>query len=257
MRPAAHGRDPGIMLLDMLQSSSPYLVGSILLAMLALAGALIPGVAAILVAGAALTGPWEIAAVAVAGCAGCALYATGGWLVGRRYGSRLRLSGAGRRIGERRWSRAEQLATGAGSGPALAAARFLPVVGSLTSIVAGTLGVPYARFIRWTLAGSAVWVTAYLSLGALAGEAMRQNRHLLVPILACVAVVAAGLLVINHRARPPRKAAGTGGAPDPGNALGPGSSGDAPGSGNALGPGGASGSGDTLGPGGASGRILG
>ncbi|WP_344918186.1 DedA family protein [Streptosporangium oxazolinicum] len=196
------------MLLDMLQSSSPYLVGSVLLAVLAFAGSLIPGVAAILVAGAALAGPWEIAAVALAGCAGCVLYATGGWLVGRRYGSRLRRSGAGRRIGERRWSRAEQLATGAGYGPALAAARFLPMVGSLIPIVAGTLRMPYPRFIRWVLAGSAVWVTVYLTLGTLAGEVLRQNRHLLVPILTCVAVVVAGLVVINYRARPPREAAG-------------------------------------------------
>ncbi|MFF5109445.1 DedA family protein [Streptosporangium sp. NPDC000509] len=216
------------MLLDMLQSSSPYLVGSILLAVLTVAGSLIPGVAAILVAGAALTGPWEIAAVAAAGCAGYALCATGGWLVGRRYGSRLRLSGLGRRIGERRWSRAERLATstgadsGAGTGPALAAAPFLPVTGSLTPIVAGALSVPYARFIRWTLAGGAAWVTVYLWLGSLASEALQQNRHLLVPILGCVAVVVASLVVINHRARPAREAAGTGDADGSGHTAGSG-----------------------------------
>jgi|GEM_PF-4441691 len=212
MPSTAAGRDPEDMLLDMLQSSSPYLVGSILLAAVALAGSLIPGVAAILVAGAALAGPWEIAAVAVAGCAGYALYATGGWLLGRRYGSRLRLSGAGRRIGERRWSRAERSARGEGNGLALAAAPFLPVVGSLTPIVAGTLSVPYGRFIRWTLAGGAAWVTVYLWLGALASEALRQNRHLLVPILGCVAVVVAGLVVINYRARRSREMTGTGDA---------------------------------------------
>ncbi|MEV0755683.1 VTT domain-containing protein [Streptosporangium sp. NPDC050280] len=212
------------MLLDMLQSSSPYLVGSILLAVLAVAGSLIPGVAAVLVAGAALAGPWEIAAVAVAGCAGYALYATGGWLVGRRYGSRLRLSGVGRRIGERRWSRAERLATGtgAGNGPALAAAPFLPVAGSLTPIVAGALSVPYVRFIRWTLAGGAAWVTVYLWLGSLAGEALQQNRHLLVPILVCVAVVVAGLVVINHRTRPTLEAAGAGDADGSGHTAGSG-----------------------------------
>ncbi|MEU4405273.1 VTT domain-containing protein [Streptosporangium sp. NPDC023963] len=215
------------MLLDMLQSSSPYLVGSVLLAVLAFAGSLIPAVAAILAAGATLADPRGVAVVALAGCAGCVLYATGGWLVGRRYGSRLRHGGAGRRIGERRWSRAERLATatGAGSGPALAAAFFLPVVGSLTPIAAGASSVPYPRLIRWALAGGAAWVSVYLSLGALAGEALRQNQHLLVPILTCVAVVVAGLLVINHRARPPRERAGTGdavsgsgGSPGPGSA---------------------------------------
>ncbi|MFB9680092.1 DedA family protein [Streptosporangium vulgare] len=198
------------MLLDMLQSSSPYLVGSILLAVLTFAGSLVPGVAAVLVAGAAPADPRGVAVVALAGCAGCVLYATGGWLVGRRYGSRLRRGGAGRRIGERRWSRAERLATatGAGSGTALAAAFFLPVVGSLTPIVAGARRVPYTRFIRWALAGGAAWVSVYLSLGALAGDALRQNRHLLVPILVCVAVVVAALLVIHHRARPSREGTG-------------------------------------------------
>ncbi|MEU8385603.1 hypothetical protein AB0C32_41430, partial [Streptosporangium sp. NPDC048865] len=182
--------------------------------------------------------------------------ATGGWLVGRRYGSRLRHGGAGRRIGERRWSRAERLATGGslgsgagtgkgtgrgvgtdvdmgagvgvGSGPALAAACFLPVVGSLVPIVAGSLRVPYTRFIRRALVGGAVWVSVHLSLGSLAGEALRQNRHLLVPISVCVAVVAVGLIVINHRARPPHEGAGTG---DTGEAVsGPGGS---PGQGSA------------------------
>ncbi len=229
MPAAAHGGDPGVMLLDMLQSSSPYLVGSVLLAVLAFAGSLVPGVAAILVAGATLADPWDVAVVALAGCAGCVLYATGGWLVGRRYGSRLRRGGTGRRIGERRWSRAERLATGTGGGPALAAACFLPVVGSLTPVVAGASSVPYTRFVRWALAGGAVWVTVYLSLGALAGEALRQNQHLLVPIFACVAVVVAGLLVINHRARPPREGTGAGDAVSgPGGSPGPGSASRSP-----------------------------
>lgn len=254
MPPAAHDRDPGGMLLDMLQSSSPYLVGSILLAVLAFAGSLIPGVAAVLVAGASLADPWSVAVVALAGCAGCVLYATGGWLVGRRYGSRLRRGGAGRRIGERRWSRAERLATatGAGSGPALAAAFFLPVVGPLTPIAAGARSVPYTRLVRWALAGGAAWVTVYLWLGSLAGEALRQNRHLLVPILVCVAVVVAGLLVINHRAHPPREGTGAGNAADA--AVETGETGD---TNDAGGMNGMSGMSGTAGSGDATGKVLG
>ena len=136
-----------------------------------------------------------------AGLIGCYLGATGGWLIGRRYGSRVRHSRAGRWIGEHRWARAERLATGEGSGPALAAACFLPVVNALTPVLAGTLGMSYGRFIRWALAGSTVWVSAYLVLGSFAGEFVRNNEHLMVPVAGCVAVLVAGLIVINRRAR--------------------------------------------------------
>ncbi|MER5319132.1 DedA family protein [Streptosporangium roseum] len=210
------------MLLDMLGQLDPYLVGAVLLVVLALdgsllIGAVLPGDAAIVVAGTALTGPAEIAVAAVAGVIGCYLGATGGWLIGRRYGSRVRHSRAGRWIGERRWARAERMATGEGGGPALAASYFLPVVNALTPVLAGTLGVPYSRFIRWALAGSVAWVSTYLVLGSLAGEFVRQNEHLMVPIAGCVAILAAGLAVISRRARADRRAqvSEPGGSPAP------------------------------------------
>ncbi|MFF5206912.1 DedA family protein [Streptosporangium sp. NPDC000396] len=200
------------MLLDMLGQLDPYLVGAVLLTVLALDGSLLigvvlPGDATIAVAGAALTGPAEIAVTAVGGVIGCWLGATGGWLIGRRYGSRVRHSKVGRWIGEHRWARAERIATGTGSGPALAAAYFLPVINSLTPVIAGTFGMPYSRFIRWALAGSAAWVTTYLTLGSYAGEFLRRNEHLIVPIAGCVALLAAGLIMINMRARAARRAA--------------------------------------------------
>ncbi|MDP9866658.1 MULTISPECIES: DedA family protein [Streptosporangium] len=196
----------------MLGQLDPYLVGAVLLVVLALdgsllIGAVLPGDAAIVVAGTALTGPAEIVVAAVAGVAGCYLGATGGWLIGRRYGSRVRHSRAGRWIGEHRWARAERLATGEGGGPALAAAYFLPVVNSLTPILAGTLGMPYRRFIRWALAGGTVWVSTYLVLGSLAGDFVRHNEHLTVPIAGCLAILAAGLMVIGRRVRAARAVA--------------------------------------------------
>ncbi|WP_271221304.1 DedA family protein [Streptosporangium carneum] len=184
----------------------PHLVGAVLLALLALDGSLligvvVPGDAAIVVAGSALTGPAEIAVAAVAGVIGCFLGATGGWLIGRRYGARVRHSRAGRWIGERRWARAERIATSESGGPALAAAYFLPVVNALTPILAGSLGMPYGRFIRWAVTGSVAWVTTYLVLGSLAGGFVRDNQHLMVPIAACAAILVAGLVVIVRRTR--------------------------------------------------------
>ncbi|MEV7006273.1 VTT domain-containing protein [Streptosporangium sp. NPDC051022] len=200
------------MLLDTLGQLDPLLVGAALLALLTLdgsllIGAVLPGDAAIIVAGTALTGPAEIAVAAAAGVIGCFLGATGGWLIGRRYGPRVRHSRAGRWIGEHRWARAERITTGEGGGPALAAAYFLPMVNALTPVLAGSLGMPYGRFIRWAVAGGAAWVTTYLVLGSLAGEFMRDNQHLMVPITGCAAVLAAGLIVIARRTRAGRAAA--------------------------------------------------
>jgi membrane-associated protein len=194
------------MLMETLGQLDPYLVGAVLLAVLTLdnsplIGAVVPSDPTILVAGATVAGPFEVALVAVAGVLGCCLGATGGWLIGRRYGSRVRHSRAGRWIGERRWARAERLVTGAGGGSALAAAYFLPVANSLTPILAGTLGMSYHRFIRWALAGSTLWVSAYLVLGSIAGEFVRHNEHLMVPVAGCVVIVIAGLVVISRRAR--------------------------------------------------------
>ncbi|MGW4422789.1 DedA family protein [Streptosporangium sp. NPDC004631] len=212
----------GDMLLDTLGRLDPCLVGAVLLVLLALdgsllIGAVLPGDMAIVAAGIALTGPAEVAVVTVAGTAGSLVGATGGWLIGRRYGPRVRHSRAGRWIGEHRWARAERIATGAGGGPALAAAYFLPVVNALTPVLAGSLGLPYRRFIRWALTGSAAWVTTYLTLGSVAGEFVRHNQHLMVPVAGCVAVLVAGLAVINLRARASRAAgiSGTAGSPEP------------------------------------------
>jgi membrane-associated protein len=219
------------MLLDMLGQLDPYLVGAVLLAVLALdntllTGLVVPADASIIVAGTALSGPGEIALVAAAGTIGCYLGASGGWLLGRRYGSRVRHSRAGRWAGEHRWARAERIATGAGGGPALAASYFLPVVNSLTPILAGALGMPYRYFIRWALVGGAVWVTVYLTLGSLAGEFMRENEHLTVPLAACAALLAAGLAVVSRRTRASRSTGSAGvsspgGSPEPESASRP------------------------------------
>ncbi|MBG0830831.1 VTT domain-containing protein [Planomonospora sp. ID67723] len=213
----------------MLGQLDPYLVGAVLMAVLALdntllTGLVVPADASIILAGTALGGPGEIALVTAAGAFGCYLGASGGWLLGRRYGMRVRHSRAGRWMGEHRWARAERIANGSGGGPALAAAYFLPVVNALTPILAGALGMPYRYFIRWALAGGTVWVATYLTLGSLAGEFMRENEHLTVPLAACAALLAAGLAVISRRTRAARTAGAAETAPAETGVSGPGGS---------------------------------
>nr|BFE79400.1 hypothetical protein GCM10020093_020010 [Planobispora longispora] len=136
-----------------------------------LLGLLVPADAAVLMAGIALDGPAEVGGVIAIEVIGCYLGASGGYLIGRVYGTRLRRGRAGRWIGEERWSRAERLMGGTGGGVTLAVAYFLPVAHALTPVLAGTLAMPYRRFIGWAMTGAAAWVTVYLVIGAVAGNA--------------------------------------------------------------------------------------
>ena len=63
-----------------------------------------------------------------------------GYLLGRRFGDRLRSSRLGRRLGEQHWAKAEGFLNGRG-GRAVFAARFVAVVYALLPVVAGTVGM--------------------------------------------------------------------------------------------------------------------
>ncbi|GIH96302.1 DedA family protein [Planobispora siamensis] len=191
-------------LLDLLAGQGFLVVGAALLALLAMEGSLligllVPADAAILMAGIASEGPAEVAGVVVAGVAGCYLGASGGYLIGRMYGTRLRRGRAGRWVGARRWERAERLMGGTDGGVTLAVAYFLPVAHALTPVLAGTLNMPYRRFVGWAMTGAAAWVTFYVVIGAVAGSAARQHQDLLVPLTAAVAVLVGGTVLAIRR----------------------------------------------------------
>ncbi|UBU10712.1 DedA family protein [Nonomuraea gerenzanensis] len=170
-------------------------------------GLITPGDGLLLVAGATADSPGEALALIGAGLVACFAGASGGHWLGRRYGSRLRHGRLGRRVGERRWARAERLFER--SGWALALAYFLPVLHALTPAVAGTVGMPYRRFMPWAMLGSAAWVSTYVTLGALAGQVVRQHAEWLLPVLAAAVVVVVGITAAVRRAvsggRAPRR----------------------------------------------------
>ncbi|MFI6322196.1 DedA family protein [Nonomuraea sp. NPDC050556] len=190
-------------LLDTLASQDIGVVWPLMLAFLTLdasvgVGLIIPGDALLIVAGTTADSPAEALALIAAGVLACAAGATGGHWLGRKTGPRLRYGRLGRRIGEERWLKAEALFER--SGWALAVAYFLPVVHALTPAVAGTLGVPYRKFMPWALTGATAWVSAYVALGALASGVVRENAGLLVPVAAVAAVAVAGLAAVARRA---------------------------------------------------------
>ena len=116
-----------------------------------------------------------------------------GYLLGRRYGLRLRAGRLGRRLGEDRWVAAEAFLAGRG-GRAVAAARFVAVVHALVPVLAGTLGMSYRRLVGWGALGAVAWSVLYVAVGAAAGASWRQHGDRVG--LAGLAVVAAALAVV-------------------------------------------------------------
>ncbi|WP_084957799.1 hypothetical protein [Thermoactinospora rubra] len=72
-------------------------------------GLVIPGDWLLILSGTTADGPAEAVAPAVVAVLACLAGATGGHWLGRRYGSRLKDSRLGRRVGRRRWEHADWL----------------------------------------------------------------------------------------------------------------------------------------------------
>lgn len=139
-----------------------------------LVGIVVPGDLVVLFAAAALvTGPVELTMLVVAVTLGSLIGETVGYAAGRQWGERLRHSRAGRRLGDERWARATDFLARRG-GRAVFAVRFVAAVHALTSVVAGTVGMGYWRFIGWCAAGGLTWSALYAGLGVLAGASYRE-----------------------------------------------------------------------------------
>ncbi|UQU61259.1 DedA family protein [Couchioplanes caeruleus] len=130
-----------------------------------LLGLLIPGESVVMLAGALPGGPAGFALVVTVGTAGALSGQILGYAVGRAFGPRLRGTRLGRRIGAERFDRAETYLSTHG-GPALAAVRFVAVIHAVVPIVAGTVRMPFRRFVGWSALGTTVWVGAFAGVGA-------------------------------------------------------------------------------------------
>ncbi|WP_371779999.1 DedA family protein [Streptosporangium subroseum] len=138
-------------------------------------GLLVPGDVAVLVSGTTAGSPAEYLALVAAAATGAMLGETAGYLLGRRFGSRIRNSRLSMRLGEGRWTHAERLASGQRTGWALVTSRFVPLLHSIVPVAAGTLSMPYLRFIAWEAAACTVWAATYLGIGSLAGNAFHDH----------------------------------------------------------------------------------
>lgn len=163
-----------------------------------LVGLIVPGDTIVIVAATAVDGPVEYIALALTVIVGALCGESIGFLLGRFFGSRLRASRLGRRIGEQWWVRAENYLARRG-GPAIFVSRFLPFLHSLIPVTAGMSAMTYRRFIAWTLPACTIWSFAYVSVGTFAAgsfEALLDQLHYAGYIfVAIIAVFLVGVVV--------------------------------------------------------------
>jgi membrane-associated protein len=169
-----------------------------------LIGLITPGEVVLLAAATTVGSAGEYAALAGVAAGASMVGQSGGYLLGRQFGPRIRVSRAGRWIGENNWVRAEAVLRG-GTGRAIAGSRFLAVAHSLVPVLAGTLRMPVRRFAVYTALGAVLWGVVYVGLGSAASAALRHAAHLVGPTVTGVAV-AAVLAVLVVRAVRKRRA---------------------------------------------------
>src|SRR6266498_920576 len=143
-------------LLDWLAAVPPislYLLTSLFMVLETsmLVGLIVPGDAVVLLAATTVTTPGRFALLIGAATLGSLLGESIGYLIGRRFGGRIRFSRLGQRLGDHNWARASASLNGRGA-RALLGVRFvavahalLPVVAGAGRLLAGEPGEPLSR----------------------------------------------------------------------------------------------------------------
>ncbi|MEU8611863.1 DedA family protein [Actinoplanes sp. NPDC048791] len=119
---------------------------------------------------ASLHGPGGFALAVAAGTAGALTGQICGYAIGRVFGTRLRSTRLGRRIGAERFDRAEDYLRERGAS-ALVAVRFVAVIHAIVPIVAGVARMPFGRFLGWSALGTVLWVGTFAGVGAATASA--------------------------------------------------------------------------------------
>lgn len=157
-----------------------------------LIGVVTPGEVVLLAAATTVGSAGEYASLAAVAVGASIVGQTGGFLLGRQFGGRIRASWAGRRVGEPNWQRAEHVLRD-GRGRVLVGSRFAAVAHAVVPMIAGMLRMPVHRFGWYTVIGAVVWGVVYVGLGSAASAVLRKAAPLLGP--AVTAVLLAAIIV--------------------------------------------------------------
>jgi membrane protein DedA with SNARE-associated domain/membrane-associated phospholipid phosphatase len=142
------------------------------------AGIPLPGETILLLAGAyAGAGHLDVRGVILAAALGAIAGDNLGYLIGRRGGQAL-LARYGHlfHVGESHLARAEAFYERHGA-KTVFFARFVAVLRTLSSLLAGANRMPYRRFAPWNAAGGILWAVVIGTLGSLFGSRWRQLAH--------------------------------------------------------------------------------
>lgn len=134
--------------------------------------------------------------------------AVGGYLlgyeVGRRFGSRLRTCGIGRRIGERRWRRVDTALATKG-GRAILIGRLVGLLRAIMPVGAGMSRMPYNTFLAYSAVGGLVWAPGFVLIGHTVGSSYQKIAQVVGPaslgLLAAGIVIPAGVVIVRRYAR--------------------------------------------------------
>lgn len=172
----------------------------------AFVGLVIPGETALLVGGfLAYQGRAGLVLMMLAGAVGAVAGDSVGYEIGRHLGPSLRRSRLGRRVGERRWERADAYLAERG-GRAVFFGRFVGVLRAMVPTIAGLSRMPYRTFLPWNAAGGLIWAPGFVLLGYLEGGSFHQvsrwvgraSALLLVLVGITVALVTAARAAARH-----------------------------------------------------------
>ena len=155
-----------------------------------------PGETALIAASvAAAAGKLNIWAVVFAGIAGAIVGDNIGYAIGH-FGGRKLITRFGSRFGltEERYAHAETTFCRYGDG-IVVGARFVELLRQLNGIIAGTMGMHWAKFLAFNALGAVLWVGVWSSVGYFAGENRKviEAWFLRFSWLALFAVLVAGL----------------------------------------------------------------
>ena len=128
-------------------------------------GIVLPGETAVVVLAASMRSATDMLLLGVAVMIGASMGDHVGYLLGRRYGDKLRDTKPVRRLGVRHFDRATSMLRRRGAS-AVFFTRLVPIVRTLTPAAAGAAGLEYRRFAPASLAGSATWAAAYVGGGS-------------------------------------------------------------------------------------------
>ncbi|MEV0588058.1 DedA family protein [Nonomuraea sp. NPDC050310] len=141
-------------------------------------GSVFPGETGVLLLGAAAVTPARFVVLLLLVALGVTAGDHVGYLLGRRYGERMRDLAVVRRLGVRHWDRATGALRRYGAA-AVFLTRLIPVVRTLTPAAAGAAQLRYRSFLPASLAGSLSWSALYVTLGAFAGASAVELERLL------------------------------------------------------------------------------